>query len=403
MEIQTVIEQLREARTMDAAARQLGRDFASHETGDLRELQREVVALAAGLDERESAEVAAYRRGFLRALEMMAAGYEGQRIKATRDRADLAVIRSRRHWCDVLSAIKEGRHTQKEIHESTAIPTSTLSKVVTAMTNAKLVARRRREGAEDLRLHPLELTARGADACGRLFTDLHAPLEDTVEAAVAGVTAIIERGRAPLSAIQHEFRHLGEVRAVRATEIVTRVLSARCLAIVDRSRSVVANVHEVDRDLLRAFEDALRTRTDLGARAFELAERDALAARDLPDIVKQWMALSAGDKLIVRTSGRFNHWEIIQKTFGPVNLEIIRESMPLPPAPDERTPFRMLWENAAVLQRDKERHGPWLDSIMSRARALNIYGEGAEQAMVDHPIKSHRPGMLAPGGESCRN
>lgn len=395
MEIQEVIELLRHARTMEAGARQLGRDFGAHEVGDLRALQREIATLATSHD--AESEAAAFARGFLQALELVASGYEGHRIKSTRDHADLAAIRSRRHWHRVLGAIKEGHQTLTAIHEATGIPTSNLSKVISAMVKARLLARRRRDDVEDLRMHPLELTVSGADVCARLFADVHAPLEETVAAAVAGVTGILEQGRTPLSAIEHEFRSLGRVRAERAAAIVARELRSRCLAVVDKSLSVVANVKEADRDLLLAFEDALRARDHFGSRAF------ALPDPELPDIVKQWKALSAGDRLIVRTSGRFNHWEVILQTFGPTNAEIIRESMPLPPAPDERTPFRMLWENAAVLRRDKERHGPWLTSVLSRARELNIYGAGAELVMVDHPFKSHHPGKLGPGGESCRN
>ena len=84
------------------------------------------------------------------------------------------------------------------------------------------------------------------------------------------------RGRAPLSAIQKEFRGLGPVRAERATEIVTRVLKTRCLATVDKSLSVVAN--EIDRDLQRAFEDALRARDQLDPRKLALARMHSVRA-----------------------------------------------------------------------------------------------------------------------------
>lgn len=408
MDLNAFASLLRHPRTMDAAARDLGRHFAAQDTGNLRDLQRQLVAVERDVAPEPVAgatDGTGFARGFLRALTMIASGFENERAERARADADLTAIQSRRHWATVLEAVHEGRETLTAIAAAKeGLETSSLSKAITAMEKAKLLIRRDCAKGEDQRMRPLQLTPQGRQACAKLFADSQASIDAVVEAAVTSTAMLFEVGRVSRSAIQSEFHRLGPVRAERATSTLTRVLHGTSRVRVEKDQSVLAPTVALDRELDRALCDAVRTaerweRTD-GALLFTPSQRLSAEA----PLVAQLAQLAAGERLFVRVSNKFPAWDIVVRKFGiDGTVQLLREGVPLPSPASVGAAYRVLWESHAVLFRDREDHGPWLEDILAGAGERNVFDVGTVALEEVFSFTSHRPGSLAPGGIPCSN
>src|SRR5688572_8161928 len=102
-----------------AAGRQLGRDLAAENPGDLSSLERDLTQLQQappladeGHDEKDAE---SFARGFLHALAMVAHGFESERRHRADEESLMVAARTRSHWKTVLGALRAGCSTPQEI------------------------------------------------------------------------------------------------------------------------------------------------------------------------------------------------------------------------------------------------------------------------------------------------
>src|SRR5688572_1035742 len=213
-----------------AAARDLGRNFAAHRSGDWILKTRRI---ASRLQKVASTD---YERGFFEALELVATGFDRQVTDARVDESEIVRIRTRAHWLPALRTLEAGAQRPSDLAERLGISKSHATKLIDDLEEAELVTRAV-EGKE----RPCSLTPRAHLLLEKLPEEKLPTLEEVVPAIVDCMGSMSREHRVGRSRFLTRIQHvLGAKAAPRVLEVFARSLQEHRLGFLDEDDALVA-------------------------------------------------------------------------------------------------------------------------------------------------------------------
>lgn len=348
----TFLEQLRShvPATMDAAARDFGRNLAATDGRELRALRKKL----AGVVTQASPEA----EPFVRALSMVARGFEAEREDETRDATEIAVIRARKHWAAALERMATGSTLPSELATALAIDPPQVTRLMDELEQAGLVARVAAQS--DGRLRPCRLTPRGRRLQRRLQSEVsQGNIKDIVEAVVWTFAQLSVVGRASKRDVAADLCvRLGTPVGSRVLDVLIEALEWMDLAtVVDES--LVADYVRIDRQV------------------DDLLER----AADDPDAqLVQWMRkISRDDALVVRTCR--DRWDVVVDRQGLKQVLVVRNDDLS--YGEQRSlaggSFGLFYDNPRLLRADQVSQ----TDLVERASKLYVLGAANTASLAD--------------------
>lgn len=353
MDVETFLQQLRtqEPFAMEAAARDLGRDLAATDGGDLRAVRKKLAALA-------RAPSPSFAGGFLSALMMVTRGFESEREDAAEDGALIAAVRSRKHWGAALDGIASDCVRPSDLADVLGIDAPHMTRVLDELGEVGLVARRAPVPGEDGRIRPCRLTTRGRLVHSKLHPHpTVGPIKDIVEAVVWSITRLLASGHTNKRDVT------ADIEARLAPSVVAPVLAAlmdslewTALAVVD-GESLMAPDVEVNSELDQLLEDAMDN--------------------DAAPLVLSLRSLSEARPLVIRTR-RFR-WDVVVTRRDLTAIRVVRDDDLAAPSADLLSlagdAFTVLYESPMLVRSDQTRpaSGPFT-AIMEQAAQRFVLG-----------------------------
>ena len=232
-----------------AGGREIGGALATAPPAALPELRRVI-------DQAHRAASDDYQRGFTAACEMVVAGFAREREHADRLAADRDLVRSRRHWLEVLTAIDEEVVRPRAIAQRLGAPESSVSRVLDALEDAGFIERADTDA--DRRGRPRRLTLRARLALRHAAPEATAPVRSVVAGVVDCVAALADRHRDSRHALEQRLaRTLGPALAPTALTALLDALADCALGQLEPDDAVVASGLELQRQLEAALRRAL--------------------------------------------------------------------------------------------------------------------------------------------------
>lgn len=346
-----------EHKALQLAARELGHGLQTRSPAELASIRREVSEIAADA-------TSEYSRGFLDALEHVLAGLSAE-VKHRRAVAeDAASTRRRKNASRVLLALHAGCETPSAIAEKANLKLPTVSSELSALEDELLVEQVERSPGEDLRRAPRALTIRGMQVAEELARSRVSP---TAEAArdlapvfVSFITHLADESYlAPQRFEEVAIERLGPVNgAFVCDQFMRHAESQRVISVTNSAITLTGPFY--------------------GKRLRDLLN-EALSRHKNAVLLEPIKQLAATAAICLRaTTAMRDHWCTVlsfhqmRNVFAWCRDDARAEHLPSPAGP-----YRIVWENPAVMTRDL--NDPDLHPYLSKAKGQHCYVATADQ------------------------
>jgi DNA-binding MarR family transcriptional regulator len=338
-----------------SVARDLGRHLAVRsEGGWLLPFRRLVARLTPG-------RTSEYERGFLEALELVAAGFERQVNDAAADEAEVLQLSSRTNWVAALRYISQGAVRPIDLAKRLGVSPSRVTKLVDELEEAELVTQTA-EGKE----RPCRLTPRARVLLRRL------PPPDGSDAAVVKAVAEVVPAVVNCMGALARDRRVGRARLLETMGSALTVSRSTILALLDTA------LRDTSWAVLDKDDAWVATDTELLTR---LHQHLSLACRGKRGPIFDRLAgLSERSDVVLRVGGSFLEWDAAVSEL--TRIQVIREGdlryaelLPLTAA------YQIVYESPSLLASDRRHKGR--EQMIDRAIGRYVLGVAHGPAIPD--------------------